>query len=52
VGLLRLHRAGLIELPAPSRGNGKGRGLLQGPERWPEPVPVGGYGRATERVAA
>lgn len=42
VGLLRLHRAGLIELPAPSRGNGNGRGLLQGPDRWPEPVPVGG----------
>ena len=42
VGLLRLHRAGLIELPAPSRGNGNGRGLVQGPESWPEPVPVGG----------
>jgi hypothetical protein len=42
VGLLRLHRAGLIELPAPSRGNGNGRGLVQGPDRWPEPVPVGG----------
>jgi len=42
VGLLRLHRAGLIDLPAPSRGNGNGRGLLQGPDRWPEPVPVGG----------
>jgi hypothetical protein len=26
VGLLRLHRAGLIELPALSRGNGNGRG--------------------------
>jgi len=42
VGLLRLHRAGLIELPAPSRGNGNGRGLVQGPDRWPEPVAVGG----------
>jgi hypothetical protein len=42
VGLLRLHRAGLIELPAPSRGNGNGRGLRQGPDRWPEPVPVRG----------
>jgi Domain of unknown function (DUF4338) len=42
VGLLRLHRAGLIELPAPSRGNGNGRGLVQGPEVWPEPVPVVG----------
>ena len=24
VGLLRLHRAGLIELPAPTKGNGNG----------------------------
>jgi Druantia protein DruA len=36
VGLLRLHRAGLIELPAASRGNGNGRGLVRGPEVWPE----------------
>jgi hypothetical protein len=42
VGLLRLHRAGLIELPAPTRGNGNGRRLVHGPEVWPEPVPVGG----------
>ena len=42
VGLLRLHRAGLIELPAPSRGNGNGRGLVRGPDVWPEPLPVGG----------
>jgi hypothetical protein len=42
VGLLRLHRAGLIELPAPSRGNGNGRGLMRGPDGWPEPVAVGG----------
>jgi hypothetical protein len=42
VGLLRLHRAGLIELPAPSRGNGNARGLVHGPDIWPEPVPVGG----------
>lgn len=27
VALLRLHRAGRIELPAPSRGNGNGKGL-------------------------
>ena len=40
VGLLRLHRAGLIELPAPSRGNGNGRGLVHGPQGWPEPIPV------------
>ena len=26
VGLLRLHRAGLIELPAPRNGNGNGNG--------------------------
>lgn len=42
VGLLRLHRAGLIELPAPSRGNGNGRGLVHGPEVWPEPRPLAG----------
>jgi hypothetical protein len=42
VGLLRLHRAGLIELPAPSRSNGNGRGLVQEPDSWPEPVPVEG----------
>jgi hypothetical protein len=42
VGLLRLHRAGPIELPAPSRGNGNGRGRVRGPDVWPEPVPVGG----------
>ena len=41
VGLLRLHRSGLIELPAPSRGNGNGRGLVHGANVWPEPVPVG-----------
>ena len=40
VGLLRLHRAGLIELPAPTRRNGNGRALVHGPERWPEPVAV------------
>ena len=42
VGLLRLHRAGLIELPAPSKGNGNGRALVHGPDVWPEPVPVEG----------
>jgi hypothetical protein len=42
VGLLRLHRAGLIELPPPSRGNGNGRGLVRGPELWPEALPVVG----------
>jgi hypothetical protein len=42
VGLLRLHRAGLIELPAPSRCNGNGRLLVHGPDVWPEPVPVNG----------
>ena len=42
VGLLRLHRAGLIELPAPSGRNGNGRPLVHGPEVWPEPVPVEG----------
>jgi len=42
VGLLRLHRAGLIELPEPTRGNGNGRGLVHGPEVWPEPIALGG----------
>jgi hypothetical protein len=36
VGLLRLHRAGLIELPAPTKGNGNGRALKQAPKVWPE----------------
>ena len=40
VGLLRLHRAGLIELPAPRNGNGNGRGLVQQPTEWPAPEPV------------
>ena len=36
VGLLRLYRAGLIELPAPTKGNGNGRALKQAPKVWPE----------------
>jgi hypothetical protein len=42
VGLLRLHRAGLIELPAPRNGNGNARGLVRQPSDWPacEPVAV------------
>jgi hypothetical protein len=40
VGLLRLHRAGLIELPAPRNGNGNGRGLVRQPAQWPAPDPV------------
>jgi len=46
VGLLRLHRAGLIELPPPTRTNGNGRALVQRPAAWPEPVPVSGPVRA------
>jgi hypothetical protein len=42
VGLLRLDRAGLIELPAPSRGNGNGRPLVHDPEIWPQAVAVEG----------
>jgi hypothetical protein len=38
VGLLRLHRAGLIELPPPTRGNGNGRGWVRGPDAWPQPI--------------
>jgi hypothetical protein len=42
VALLRLHRAGLIELPAPCRGNGNGRGLLRQRVDWPAEAPVAG----------
>jgi len=42
VGLLRLHRAGLIELPAPTGRNGNGRPLKRGPARWPEEAPLAG----------
>jgi hypothetical protein len=42
VGLLRLHRAGLIELPAPTGRNGNGRPLKHGPARWPQEVPLAG----------
>jgi hypothetical protein len=36
VALLRMHRAGRIELPAPSRGNGNGQGLRYQRRDWPE----------------
>jgi hypothetical protein len=42
VGLLRLHRAGLIELPPPRNGNGNGRGLVREPAAWPEERQVTG----------
>jgi hypothetical protein len=42
VGLLRLHRAGLIELPAARNGNGNGRGLVKQPDVWPAQLPLGG----------
>jgi len=56
VGLLRLHRGGLIELPPPRNGNGNGRGLRQHPIDWPDPRPVSGSvgelgGLHLERVA-
>jgi hypothetical protein len=35
VGLLRLHRAGVIELPPPRNGNGNARGLVRQPADWP-----------------
>jgi hypothetical protein len=35
VGLLRLHRAGIIELPAPTGGNGNGQPLKHEPNEWP-----------------
>jgi hypothetical protein len=40
VGLLRLHRAGLIQLPEPTRRNGNGRALLPQQVRLPEPCRV------------
>jgi len=42
VGLLRLHRSGLIELPAPTGSNGNGRPLRHEPKQWPEAVPLDG----------
>ena len=42
VGLLRLHRAGLIELPAPRNGNGNGQGLSRQRVAWPTETPVDG----------
>jgi hypothetical protein len=42
VGLLRLHRAGLIELPAPTKGNGNARPLKHGPRQWPQERPLSG----------
>jgi len=48
VGLLRLHRSGLIKLPAPTGGNGNGRPLKHAPKAWPEEVPLdGSVGRLT-----
>ena len=42
VGLLRLHRAGLIALPAPRWGNGNGRGLTRAAVPWPPERPLDG----------
>ena len=42
VGLLRLHRAGIIELPAPTGGNGNGKPLKHEPRQWPLERPLGG----------
>jgi hypothetical protein len=40
VGLLRLHRAGVIELPPPRNGNGNARGLVRPANAWPVSEPV------------
>jgi len=40
VGLLRLHRSGLIQLPEPTCGNGNARPLKHEPKRWPEELPL------------
>ncbi|MCP4289520.1 MAG: hypothetical protein GY792_34710 [Gammaproteobacteria bacterium] len=42
VGLLRLHRAGLIELPAPTKRNGNGKPLKSVPQAWPAERPLEG----------
>ncbi len=42
VGLLRLHRAGLIELPAPRWGNGNGRALTHAAVLWPPAIALDG----------
>ena len=42
VGLLRLHRAGLIALPAARNGNGNARGLVKQPDVWPAQHPLVG----------
>jgi len=41
VGLLRLHRASLIKLPAPIRGNGNGQKLRKRPIKLPKENPLG-----------
>lgn len=40
VALLRLHREGHIELPAPRNGKGNGKTLLRQRSHLPSPVPV------------
>jgi hypothetical protein len=42
VALLRMHRAGWIELPAPSKGNGNGKGLRRRRIEWPSTKAVTG----------
>jgi hypothetical protein len=42
VGLLRLHRAGLIALPPARNGNGNALGLVKQPDTWPAEQPVAG----------
>ena len=42
VGLLRLHRAGLIALPVARNGNGNSVGLLKQPDAWPAQQPLAG----------
>lgn len=40
VGLLRLHRKGLIKLPDPTKRNGNGSGLKFVPKQMPTPIPL------------
>ena len=51
VALLRLHRAGQIELPPPRNGNGNGRGLSLQRVEWPTQDPVTGSAKDVRGLA-
>ena len=51
VALLRLHREGLIELPAPRNGNGNGKPLSKQRTELPAPVPMSNSVNELEALA-